>query len=450
MPFNNKIEVKQFEFVTPANRPGTGEEIFDNSASPTVVAEITFDCLKPGDRIWLNSIFHLTNNQSGEEPIIDHAILKNNVPIYTAQTEIDGTGDDNIGQIFSQETVDVITTLEKNVTYKVVVSTPSINGTDVFLFGPITFTGTQFTKGKNSLAFNKVEVKQFEFVTPANSPGTGEEISDNSASPTVVAEITFDCLKPGDRIWLNSIFHLTNNQVDVSPLITHAILKNNVPIYTAQTDIDEDEDDNIGQIFSQETVDVITTLQKNVTYKVVVSTPSINGTDVFLFGPITFTGTQFTKGKNSLAFNKVEVKQFEFVTPANRPGTGEEISDNSASPTVVAEITFDCLKPGDRIWLNSIFHLTNNQVDVSPLITHAILKNNVPIYTAQTEIDATGDDNIGQIFSQETVDVITTLEKNVTYKVVVSTPSINGTDVFLFGPITFTGTRFVDGKKGFR
>ncbi|MFS1512995.1 hypothetical protein VQL36_11250 [Chengkuizengella sp. SCS-71B] len=446
MPFNNKTEVKQFEFVTPANSPGSGEEISDNSANPTVVAEITFDCLNPGDTIWLNSIFHLTNNQSTEEPIIDHAILKNNVPIYTAQTEIDSSSDDNIGQIFSEETVDVITNLEKNVTYKVVVSTPSINGTDVFLFGPITFTGTRFAKGKNSLPFNKTEVKQFEFVTPANSPGTGEEISDNSANPTVVAEITFDCLNPGDRIWLNSIFHITNNQGAEEPIIDHAILKNNVPIYTAQTEIDSLGDDNIGQIFSEETVDVITNLEKNVTYKVVVSTPSINGTEVFLFGPITFTGTQFTKGKKCVAFNKTEVKQFKFVTPANSPGTGIEISDNSASPTVVAEITFDCLNPGDRIWLNSIFHLTNNQGD-ELIIDHAILKNNVPIYTAQTEIDDTDDDSIGQIFSEETVDVITNLEKNVTYKVVVSAPSINGTDVFLFGPITFTGTRFINGKK---
>ncbi|NDI35499.1 hypothetical protein [Chengkuizengella sediminis] len=453
MSFKNKVEVKQFEFSPSVNTPITIVDMISTDfTNPTFVAKITFDCLKPGDRIWLNSIFHLTNNTTFE-PIIDYRILKNNVPIpiYMAETEIDSNNEDNIGQIFSQETVDVIKTLEKNVTYQVVVSASAdFDIPNVSLLGPITFTGTRYADEKNDLPLNKVEIKQFEFDTPENSPGMGTKISEDFNKPTVVGKITFDCLKPGDRIWLNSIFHLTNFQPgETEPMIDHRILKNNVPFYTAKTELDTSGDDNIGQIFLQETVDVIKTLEKNVTYQVVVSTSDMMNTNVILLGPITFTGTQFSDGKNGLSLNKVEVKQFEFVTPEKTPITiVDMISTDSINPTFVAKITFDCLKPGDRIWLNSIFHLTNNTT-FEPIIDYRILKNNVPIpiYMAETELDTFSDDNIGQIFSQETVDVIKTLEKNVTYQVVVSAPP--DANVPLLGPITLTGTRFVKGKRGF-
>ncbi|NDI35696.1 hypothetical protein [Chengkuizengella sediminis] len=454
MSFKNKVEVKQFEFVTPVNTPDIiVDMISTDPTKPTVVTKITFDCLKPGDRIWLNSIFHLTNNTGPNfEPIIDHKILKNNEQIYTAKTEIDTPGDDSEGQIFLQETVDVIDSLEINVTYQVVVSASTEGGiaSDVSLLGPIAFTGTLLDDGKDGFSFQKLEVKQFEFSPPVKTDDPiVDMISTDFDNPTVVTKITFDCLKPGDRIWLNSIFHLTNN-ADDEPIIDHRILKNNVSIYTARTEIDGGvARDSIGQIFSQQYVDVIDSLEKNVTYQVVVSASTEGGitSDVSLLGPIEFTGTRYVDGKKGLPLNKVEIKQFEFVTPEKEPTEVTEIG-NSTNPTAVAKVTFDCLKPGDRVWLNSIFHLTNNQ-DNNLLIVHAILKNNEQIYTAKTEIDTQGDDSEGQIFSQETVDVIDSLEKNVTYQVIVSTPSINGTDVFLFGPITFTGTRYVVRKKGF-
>ncbi|MFS1513406.1 hypothetical protein VQL36_13320 [Chengkuizengella sp. SCS-71B] len=151
---------------------------------------------------------------------------------------------------------------------------------------------------------NNVEVKQFVFVTPENSPGMGEKIGD-SADPTIVAKITFDCLKLGDSICLNSIFHVTNNTTPASNvIIDHSIIKNNVPmpIYAAETEIGRTTGTNIGQIFSQQYVDVINNLERNVTYQVVVSVQPIMGStpDVSLLGPITFTGTQLSERKNGI------------------------------------------------------------------------------------------------------------------------------------------------------
>ncbi|MDP5273803.1 hypothetical protein [Chengkuizengella axinellae] len=139
--------------------------------------------------------------------------------------------------------------------------------------------------------------------------------------------------------------------------------------------------------------------------------------------------------------NKVEIEQFKFETPENSRNTGEVISMDDQEPTQVAEIIYDCLEPGNLIWLNSIFHIdTTEEVTVN----YKILKNKDEIYSSITELDS--DDEIGQIFSQQTVDMITKLEKDVTYKVVcdTNTPMVN-----LSGPINFTDTRFVEDKKFF-
>ncbi|MFS1512961.1 hypothetical protein VQL36_11080 [Chengkuizengella sp. SCS-71B] len=150
-------------------------------------------------------------------------------------------------------------------------------------------------------------------------------------------------------------------------------------------------------------------------------------------------------------FKKIDVSEFQFDIPTNSPTNEGGISDEPDNPTLVAQITFDCLKPGDLIWLNSIFHVNNDNVfDIT--VFHSILKNNIPIYSAVTEVDREGNDDFGQIFSQQYVDVVTTLEKNIIYQVVASIEGHANIDssfpnVNLVGPITFTGTRFVKGKK---
>ncbi|MFS1512624.1 hypothetical protein VQL36_09325 [Chengkuizengella sp. SCS-71B] len=434
MSFHNKVEVKQFEVDIPENSRNTGKVISMTPNIPTKVAEITFDCLKPGDCVWLNSIFHVDKSGSGVVRV-NHSILKKNDEIYSAATEVDDFQDD-LGQIFSQQTVDVITTLEKDVTYTVVCFADQ---QDAFLQGPITFTGTRFVEGKKS--FKRISngllknVLEFQFSRPPINSNTDEgPISMTPNIPTKVAEITFNCLKPGDCVWLNSIFHV-NNDTGLTVTVNHRILKNNNPIYTASTNIEDGGEDNQGQIFPQQFVDVITTLEKDVTYTVVCDTdmPMVN-----LSGPIILTGTRLVEDRTQFEFNpRPPVNSNTFKTP---------ISTDDLIPTEVATITFDCLKPGDRIWLNSIFHVDNNTTTSSVVtVNHRILKNNDPnpIYNASTEIDFPTRDGQGQIFSQQFVDVITTLEKDVTYTVVCDTDTLL---VNLSGPIIFTGTRLVKDK----
>ncbi|MFS1512123.1 hypothetical protein VQL36_06780 [Chengkuizengella sp. SCS-71B] len=148
-------------------------------------------------------------------------------------------------------------------------------------------------------------------------------------------------------------------------------------------------------------------------------------------------------------FKKIDISEFQFDIPTNSSTPEGEISRNSNNPTLVAQITFDCLTSGDLIWLNSIFHVNSDNLN-SIQISHRILKNSMPIYSATTEVDHEGNDDFGQIFSQQYVDVVTTQEKNIIYQVVANvslTPSPES--VGLFGPITFTGTRLVKGKKVF-
>ncbi|MDP5276375.1 hypothetical protein [Chengkuizengella axinellae] len=137
-------------------------------------------------------------------------------------------------------------------------------------------------------------------------------------------------------------------------------------------------------------------------------------------------------------YKKVDILDFEFVTPRNTPEQ-TLLSTDPDDPTVVAEITFeDCLGPKDIIWLNSIFHIDNDNTLNVVSITHQILKNGTPIYTSITEVDRELNDDFGQIFSQQYVDEFSDFENGVTYEVVAYSSNSN---VFLQGPITFTGTK---------
>ncbi|NDI33597.1 hypothetical protein [Chengkuizengella sediminis] len=86
------------------------------------------------------------------------------------------------------------------------------------------------------------------------------------------------------------------------------------------------------------------------------------------------------------------------------------------------------------------------------LVTRKIQKNQTDIYTAVTEIspDTLTNDNFGQIFSQQFVDAISELQKDVTYQLVAFAEEDVMFDIVLMGPIVFTATQFVKGKKGLR
>ncbi|MDP5273493.1 hypothetical protein [Chengkuizengella axinellae] len=72
------------------------------------------------------------------------------------------------------------------------------------------------------------------------------------------------------------------------------------------------------------------------------------------------------------------------------------------------------------------------------------MKNEDIIYSASTEV-VEGGDGDQFIFSQQYVDKIEEIEKNVTYKVIANTTT-GETQVFLQGPITFTGSKINDDK----
>ncbi|MDP5275458.1 hypothetical protein [Chengkuizengella axinellae] len=287
---NLNEEIKEFKFdpLTPNTNVNLGQLSTDNM-NPTPIAKITFDCLNPGDLVWLNGIFHVTNNSINDDGV-NTIISKNGVPIYEVPfTDIDDINGDHVGQILSQQTVDFITVCQKSVTYELAASTGGDND-DIDLFGPITFTATRIA------GFQQAETCQFEFDT---STAVEIPISNDINTPTMVAKLTFDCLKPGDLVWLNGLFHVDNDNdtLDKIPFLQR-IFKNNDPnpIYSSNTDIEEESNDDLFQILSQQAVDVITSLQRDVMYTLIVSVP-MNADEVFLSGPIAFTGTLLRKEK---------------------------------------------------------------------------------------------------------------------------------------------------------
>ncbi|MDP5275459.1 hypothetical protein [Chengkuizengella axinellae] len=145
------------------------------------------------------------------------------------------------------------------------------------------------------MAFQKVEIRDFQFSPPPVNT-LPEELRTNEADPTIVAQVTFKCLMPGDLIWLNGLFHVTNEANSIAS-VTHIIKKNGSDIYRAETEVDIDPNDNEGQIFKQQYVDQNMTFQSNVTYSLVASSDISN---VFRVLPVILTATKIVEGKNRL------------------------------------------------------------------------------------------------------------------------------------------------------
>lgn len=108
-------------------------------------------------------------------------------------------------------------------------------------------------------------------------------------------------------------------------------------------------------------------------------------------------------------------------------------------PSTVAAATLDCVKKGDSVWLNALFHVNNNSATPVDLVTRiyrgSIAPSNI-IYQSIVEIDSEGNDDATSAVAQF-VDVLPNDEENVTYFLTAQL-TIPGGALFVYGPITFT------------
>ncbi|WP_203248526.1 hypothetical protein [Sporosarcina beigongshangi] len=112
------------------------------------------------------------------------------------------------------------------------------------------------------------------------------------------------------------------------------------------------------------------------------------------------------------------------------------------TPTIVADVTLNGLAAGNLVWLNGIFHLSNETTSASiariKIYKDSIVPANI-IYNTLVEIDSafTNDDDFNQIMTVMHVDSATTNKANAKY--FLTAERINaGANIVLSGPITFT------------
>ncbi|WP_096271681.1 hypothetical protein [Paucisalibacillus globulus] len=112
------------------------------------VATITFPKLCAGDVVWLNGVVGLESEAGDPETDVEISIFKGQSPvlidgkeIYRSDFDIDGDHDDETVAPFAH--VDVATEDQTNVTY---VLSIKAEDPDIFLIGPLTFTGLQLRR----------------------------------------------------------------------------------------------------------------------------------------------------------------------------------------------------------------------------------------------------------------------------------------------------------------
>lgn len=118
------------------------------------------------------------------------------------------------------------------------------------------------------------------------------------------------------------------------------------------------------------------------------------------------------------------------------------IPPTPAAPVTVLQVDFDKINVGDRIWLNGIVSLNNNNntfstVTLTILRTSPILGTPQVVYTQVFEIDNEGDDDLTQVpFSH--VDVPTTQLFDIVYQVRIT---VGNPNLFVQTPNTLTASR---------
>lgn len=119
-------------------------------------------------------------------------------------------------------------------------------------------------------------------------------ISDNTANPTVVSQLTVTNIKAGEKVWLNGLFHIDNDQDNFVTADVRIYVNSINPgqeVYRAQIEIDEENQDDYSQPIPVQDVKYFSSYTSSVTYILVVSITETVNNDVFLKRPITFTAT---------------------------------------------------------------------------------------------------------------------------------------------------------------
>lgn len=135
------------------------------------------------------------------------------------------------------------------------------------------------------------------------------------------------------------------------------------------------------------------------------------------------------------------LKEFRtFQSGSTAPVLISAVSTNSQAPTLVGEITFDTILTGDRVELDGIFHVNNNNESATgtQFITVEIKRENTLIYQSTIEID----DEVVDDFTFVTfkhVDIQRTDQISVTYTLTVYS---NVRNMEIYSPINFTGKRY--------
>lgn len=134
---------------------------------------------------------------------------------------------------------------------------------------------------------------------------------------------------------------------------------------------------------------------------------------------------------------------FFTATPQDVFNNPVQISSNVNNPTIVAQLTVNNIKAGDRIWLNGLFHVNNNEVNIVAFADTRIYINAVvpgqEIYRTVVEIDREPRDDFAQIINVQDVETFSVDTNSITYIFVVSVqPEVD--QAFLQKPITGTAS----------
>lgn len=139
------------------------------------------------------------------------------------------------------------------------------------------------------------------------------------------------------------------------------------------------------------------------------------------------------------------MKDFVYFTADPQDSTFDEflISDNTANPTVVSQLTLTNIKAGEKVWLNGLFHIDNDKTSFVTADVRIYVNTINPgqeVYRVLIEIDEEFHDDLSQPIPVQDVKYFSSNTSNITYILVVSIMQPVNNDVFLNRPITFTAT----------
>lgn len=143
--------------------------------------------------------------------------------------------------------------------------------------------------------------------------------------------------------------------------------------------------------------------------------------------------------------NRDKLKDFDYAIadPQDSEVNPVVLSSDVNNPTVVARVKINHIRPRDKVWLNGLFHIDNDQNDPITVDVRIYVNSIVPgqeIYKASIEIDKAFHDDLTQPIPVQHVDLFDRCVNSVTYILVVSAEESVNNQIFLNRPVTFTAS----------